>query len=216
MNNMIHDDRLPEIRDLLDMFIAKKLQRYTNIYAGPDNNLVLQVDESVLYVIPLTTIAYNTIAFNFGTLVKDSTDDTEDEDSDEESNTEDAVDDRSLYYGTDQKVLMRVQWLYNYCRYSASNFEIVAKDDDLRQNEQFEELLKIKTDQGLQYFKLNGEKPNEVFLIPMFAGFLSLSKPDKIGIKVYDTRDGFLIVEFNIFKKKINRSISLYCRIIKL
>lgn len=218
---VLHDDRLPEARDLLDNLVTKSLHKYTNLLIEPEGTLVLQVDDTVLYSIPLKTIGSSTspIAFKYASLLKEITVDDEDE-TDEESEEEvdevEASEDRSVYYGSDPMLIGSMDTMYRLFRYAENNYQIVASDEDLRANEEFETLLNLKSDQGLKYFKLNGEKPNEIFLIPMFAGFIKLSKPDKIGIRVFDTRDGFLIVEFNIFKKKINRSISLYCRIIKL
>jgi hypothetical protein len=93
---------------------------------------------------------------------------------------------------------------------------IVASDYSLRDNESFEELLAIRPEQGMRYFKILGYNPSNEYMIQMFSGFISLNKPDKIGVNVLDINDGYLYIEFNIYKKKINRNLQLYCRLINI
>ena len=60
------------------------------------------------------------------------------------------------------------------------------------------------------------DHPGEVYLIPMFAGFLSLNKADTIGVKVYDYDEINHLIVFDIFKKKINRNVQMFCRVLKI
>ena len=66
-----------------------------------------------------------------------------------------------------------------------------------------------------EFFKVY-DANNNCIEIPMFAGFLSSNKQDKIGITVNDLLDNHLLIHYTIFKKKINRNIHMYYRILKL
>lgn len=93
----------------------------------------------------------------------------------------------------------------------------IAYDNELRSNEDFEKLLGLKSSQGLHFYHLPDlDHPGEVYLIPMFAGFLSLNKADTIGVKVYDYDEINHLIVFDIFKKKINRNVKMFCRVLKI
>ena len=50
----------------------------------------------------------------------------------------------------------------------------------------------------------------------MFAGFLSLNKADTIGVQVYDYDEINHLIVFDIYKKKINRNVKMFCRVLKI
>ena len=50
----------------------------------------------------------------------------------------------------------------------------------------------------------------------MFAGFISLNKSDRIGVKIYDLDDLNHLIKFDIYKKKINRNVEMICRVLKI
>ncbi len=106
---------------------------------------------------------------------------------------------------------------YNeYNNFIGTNLPI-AQDDELRSNEDFEKLLGLKSDQGLKFYNLpNFNNPGETYLIPMFAGFISLNKSDRIGVKIYDLDDLNHLIKFDIYKKKINRNVEMICRVLKI
>ena len=79
---------------------------------------------------------------------------------------------------------------------------VVSSDNELRGNEQFEELLKLKTDDGMKFFKMNGNTLGSYYFVPIFTKFPSLNKSDCIGINIIDLLDGHLLIEMNINKKK--------------
>lgn len=93
----------------------------------------------------------------------------------------------------------------------------IAYDNELRSNEDFEKLLGLKSSQGLHYYHLPDlDHPGEIYLIPMFAGFLSLNKADTIGVQVYDYDEINHLIVFDIYKKKINRNVKMFCRVLKI
>ena len=109
--------------------------------------------------------------------------------------------------------------LYKYAEYQniIGTKLPIAYDNELRSNEDFEKLLGLKSSQGLHFYHLPDlDHPGEVYLIPMFAGFLSLNKADTIGVKVYDYDEINHLIVFDIFKKKINRNVQMFCRVLKI
>ena len=99
---------------------------------------------------------------------------------------------------------------------SVKHLPIVAQYDTLRGNDQYEELLALKSTDGARFFRLIGDDPTKVYHIPVFTGFPNLSKTDKIGIVVYSFGDGVLLCQYNIYKKKINKNITQFFRILDL
>ncbi len=200
----ITDHRIHQVRDLVEALVTKSLHDFINVYVDLIEDTwyaIIEVDSTMLYEVPLKNVPmdeiFYPIAFKYVT-IKD-------------------LEDRDIYYGSDVFLLNDMRSKYNMYKNIASTTLPVAQDSDLRSNEEFEKLLNLKTDQGLKYFKINGvNSPTEVFMIPMFAGFISLSKPDRIGISLFNINGSYLAMKMDIFKKKINRNISVYCRIIKL
>ena len=92
---------------------------------------------------------------------------------------------------------------------------LLAYQDGLTENEDFQYYNNLKSSDGMKFYKMMGIN-NKVYMVPMFSGFISLSKLDTIGITIYDIQDGFLLLRMNIFKKKINREIIVDCRIINI
>lgn len=200
----ITDHRIHQVRDLVEALITKSLHYYVNVLVDLIDDTwyaIIEMDSTLLYEVPLKNVPtdeiFYPIAFKYEPLM--------------------TLEDRDTYYGSDVFLLNELKAKYNMYKTIASTTLPVAQDSDLRTNEEFEKLLNLKTDQGLKYFKINGvNSPTEVFMIPMFAGFINLSKPDTIGISLFNIDGTYLALKMDIFKKKINRNISVYCRIIKL
>lgn len=193
---MLFDSRIEQVRKIVEAIIPKTLQQYTNVLVN-SNTLVLNQNNTLLYNIPLKGIAeiYPPIAFNYWSIVE-----FEDPNS--------YIDDRFILDG-----MVKMNLYYESIKQTCP---LVAYDANIRQNEEFENLLSLKSDERLRYFKMPGINPNDTFLIPMFAGFISLSKQDEMGMKVYAIDDQFLLLEMDIFKKKINRNYSVCCRIMRI
>ena len=82
-------------------------------------------------------------------------------------------------------------------------------------DEKFEELLQLKASDGMKFYHMLGKDMN-TYLIPVFSGLPNLSKQDKLDIYLYDLQNAYLLVDMRIFKKKLNREISVSYRILKL
>ena len=191
----MNDSRIPEVRNIIESMCTSSYYEFIHVYIN-NNTLAFIVDDTVLYITELKTIGeyFGPIVFKYSDIVN-FTDETE--------------------CIIDYNILNSVINKYNtYINYSMNN-PVLYTDLVLRDNEQFETLLNLKADQGLKFFKVY-DANNNCIEIPMFAGFLSSNKQDKIGITVNDLLDNHLLIHYTIFKKKINRNIHMYYRILKL
>lgn len=192
----MNDCRVEETRKIVEALVTKSMFKYTKVLIMEDTVTII-VNQTLLYKVPLKTISdyYYPIAFLYSDII-DFEDPTQ--------------------YTNDNFLINDIQFILNYYINIKNTKPIVAIDNELRNNEEFENLLNLSSDQGMKYFRLPGLNLGEEYLIPMFAGFINLSKPDTIGMKIYDIQDGFLLLEMDINKKKINRDIQVYCRIMKI
>ena len=194
------DSRMPQARKIVEAIVTKGQWFSTKVLLTEVNKLILIVDGTLLYEIELKDIVNPApdVAFAYLSVV-----DSEDEN-----------------YVEDDKYLREemISKFYAYRNYSTihESFPVVAHIDELRGNEDFESLISLKADDGMKYFKILGLDMKTTYFIPMFSGFPGLSKPDKMGITIYDIHNGFLINRMTIFKKKINRTINVYFRSIRL
>ena len=95
-----------------------------------------------------------------------------------------------------------------------SEQEIGFMDEDMRANPEFESLLSLKSDDGLKFLKI--PTTIGVACFPMFSGLINANKQDKIGLIVHDQLDNHLINRVVIYKKKINRTVDMYFRTLKV
>lgn len=203
---IIVDSRLEEIKKIVESVVSKTLLPSTQCLVTCFNELFLVVDDTVMYTIPLKEqIAYaQTYAFNYGKFLSLVSDD---------------IDFSVVQLDIADNILFdKLTFLSNYYISSTKNEEsLVGYDTDLKSAESFKDYLNIKAADGMKYYKLpNINDPALFYLIPIFSGFPNISTQDKLGIYVYDTRDGFLSCRFQIFKKKLNREINMIFKIINL
>lgn len=117
----------------------------------------------------------------------------------------------------DARVVKELSMKYKYYTDIMYQKLPLIEEKELRNNEDFERLLGLKSDQGLKFYQIpDYDHPGETYMIPMFAGFLSLNKSDTISVKIYDLDEVNHLINFSIYKKKINRTIEMYCRVLKI
>lgn len=190
------DDRIPQVRALLQSLVSPTdLSQHTNVLLTSNNYLVVYIRETVMYIIKLKDVSSGPpISFNYADII-------------EGFEENECIHDPYIYHLLDYTY----QVYQNFLRYPR-----VAYEECLRGNEEFETNLRAKAADGLQFFRLNGIRPNKVYLIPMFTRFPAVNKADTIGVEVFDLQDGFLIVSMRIYKKKINREYQMIYRILDL
>lgn len=196
--NMIKDCRISEVRNIVETVVGKADREGEK---GITEVLVLErevaifVDKTVLFLVPLKNYVPGSasLAFRYCDICK-----FEDKNS--------CIHDVFLHNNLIDAYNLYIEFM--------NTRSIVASDCKLRDNEEFEKLLSLKSDQGMRFYKLPGI--DTTYLIPVFSGFPSLNKGDEIGIEVYDLLDGHLLNKMIISKKKINRDILLLYRTLKL
>ena len=194
---MLFDPRISQVRKIVEAIITKSMFEWTKVLVTEANTLVIILCDTLLYQIPLKGIteAYQPVAFIYSDIYE--------------------FEDENVCIN-DEFLAANITNILNSYNNMSISCPVVAQNSDLRSDEKFEELLSLTANEGLKYYRMTGVNPSNTFLIPMFSGFISLSKQDTIGMTVYDIHDGFLLLRMNISKKKINREMIVDCRIINI
>lgn len=194
--NISRDIRIPQIRKIVEALVKKTMFNSTIIYS--ENNLLFIIlEKAAIYKITLNDIGgfLPPISFRYDTILE-----------------------------LEEDYFINDIFLLKYASNTANEYynniiltnPLVASIQDLRADEEYEKLLQLKIDDGVKFFRLNGNDLNNTYLIPVMSGFPDIAKQDKIGMNVYDLLDGNLFVNMIIYKKKINRYIELGYRIINI
>lgn len=192
---ILKDHRIPIIRKIVLGIIAKVDLQYSKIMITGDNTLVIIVQETAMYLVKIENIQPG---FMIGFEFSDIMDLAEDE------------------YIPNIFTLNYVSRIYNFYHSFMIPDNILAYEENLRDNPDFEMLLGLKSADGAKMFQIHGNNIGESYFVPIFSGFPSMNKNDKIDIVIYDMKDGNFLVSMNIFKKKINNHIRLCFKTINL
>lgn len=201
---LVLDPRLDQVKKVIESLVTKTLLYSTECLVTSDNTLVVIIDDTLLYQIPLKNEQpYPVLGFSYKVFMA-------------------VIGDREVDFSKeyvdilDMNIISRLSVLYNGYNGLLNIKPLVAYNEDLKGCESFSDYLGIKADDGMKYYKLPGIQPGIQYPIPIFTGFPNISSQDKLGIYVYDIQDGFLLAKFKIFKKKINRDIDILFRLINL
>lgn len=195
---MLYKDlRMVDVRKIISGAVAKRDLDFTTIYIK-DNIVLFVVRDTILIVSQLLPEFCN----NYGEICcryKDICNLNDDE------------------YISDYFLLKEMRNLFIYYISNIINYPILASDSDLRSDPEFESLLSLKSADGAKFYKLRDINYNKPYFIPIFSGFPNLNKPDTIGATIRDLTDHcHLLVELDIFKKKIKRNIRIVYRTLDL
>lgn len=106
---------------------------------------------------------------------------------------------------------------YNYYKNIPYTKSIIAQREELENDPAYSELMKLKSAEGMKFFKLPNDSLYGTSFIPVFNGFPYTVKGDSISIKVYtDDIEGYSVVEYSIYKTKIKYTVKLYFRILNI
>ena len=115
-------------------------------------------------------------------------------------NEEGIIKDRPEYFANIVNSIM----IINY-----SNNVPVYIEENVRLNEQYEELDAMKADDGCMKFNTYTDLSHRSF-ITISKKMFKMNKPDGLSLIVYPADNGRLLYKFKIFKKKFNLNINLY------
>ena len=195
------DKRLPDAIKLIVGSVSKTDLMNSYIVIDSYNVIHILVRETALYSIPIYSTVANTgfdnIGFTYGGLIG-------------------VVDpNRVTEYIPDNEALKKVLPIVSVNYYNTKT-NMVAREENLQENPVFNALTARKSSDGNSFYHLIGIDPTKVYFIPIFAGFPNLNKKDSINITVYKIANGNCIVEMDIFKSKIKKSIKLIYSIIDM
>ena len=92
----------------------------------------------------------------------------------------------------------------------------IYEDNNLRDDETFEKCLGNKATDGAEFYFVNASNCTPFF--PVFSGLPIISKDDKIKLSLYDKdfngRNHIILINMEIYKKKLNFSYNLYYNIL--
>lgn len=191
------DPRLPEVIKVVENVITKKnLKELTEIYVQSNNELIICECSSVLYRTILTSYPENKFAdyaLNYSQLFAGITENL-----------------RSDIY-----CMHRIADIRNKYNFMLENRPVIARLDNLVNNEEFIRLVSSKAEDGAQLFRVLGTN-NKQYFVPILPGFPKINKGDDIGIVIQDMDVMNLLITYNIYKKKINKTVSATIRTLKL
>jgi len=202
----VTDPRLDQVQKIVESLVTKSLLSNTNCLVTSDNTLVLLVDDTLLYIVPLNNeVSYPSIGFSYAKFMYEVS---------SKSITDFTTASLDIY---DTFITIKLlNFRTAYYGYELEQVMPVAFNDDLKTDESFTDYLSIKSDDGMKYYKLPALQPGKQYMIPIFTGFPNITSQDKLGVYVYDLYNGFLIGRFKIFKKKINRDINIFFRMLDI
>lgn len=190
------DPRMEQVRKIVESIVTKSMFDYTKVLISNDNTLVIIVDNTLLYQIPLkSTENCMSVAF----IYKDIYD---------FENPNECINDTGLI-----REINHIRFIYNTI---ATESNLLASDKAMKDNEEFAKFLSLSSDEGFKYYSMRGLDPTKAYLIPMFSGFITLNNGDNLDINLYSIDDKFILQRMKIFKKKINRDMIVDCKIIKV
>lgn len=94
-----------------------------------------------------------------------------------------------------------------YNRYNNISLPIIYSEDDMTNISGFDRVIKLNNPDWLTI-------SNKIKL-SVCKAITPVNKGDKVGVIIYDNNDSY-IVQYNLYKKKLNNTIYTYMRILKI
>lgn len=179
------------ILEFLKPYIAEIKKSGAGRYEGVlyQSNLYILVENSVLYIMDLSTLVDPGFTYTFNNISIDT--------------STDAPSNLNPYYK-----YAEIQSIISH----TSN--MVYHDPDLQDDPKFMALVTAKASDGAGFYFIN-TSINTIFTT-VFPGLPSIQKTDSVGIKVYNIGDGKLLINYTVFKKKLKVTYEIFYKIINV
>ena len=187
---MITDSRIPQVKKILSSILSPVHLSESEVLITENNFVIAVLYNTIIYSIELINeLPGRIIGFKY-------------------KDIEYLENDQCIY---DEEVTFR---LYNtIAKYFSKENQnnLLSYSVNLESDESFSSFKNMKAGDNLKFYKMSGNTPENTYFVPIFSGFPSLNKDDKLNIFVYDMNNGihFLNV-MDIYKKKIKRNIKIY------
>lgn len=199
------DPRLREVRKIIES-IVRGVSLNTGvgkILLTSNNHMIICTYDTVLYE---TVLDYPDPLPPIGFVFDDIKDINQDIDIDIPNNT---------------IIVSELLPIINYYSLFLKPERLIVNETNIASLDYYSEYLNLKSQEGVRFCKINRIDNNGSVLIPFFASFPKLAKADELSIRVYDMYTGnemnrYQLVNFEIYKKKINRPYQMYFRILDI
>ena len=190
------DIRILQAKRIISSIVSKTDLSSSIAMITSNNLLVIEVQKTVLDIVPLYDCPQQLSPIAFDVLsVMNSEED---------------------YFVQDNYYLSYLDKLFNIYNSFMNPNNILANEPELRGNLEFERLISLKAADGANFLQIAGNNLNCNYFVPIFSGFPSINKSDKIGIQIYNLDIAHVVVVMNIFKKKLKREYKMCFRILKM
>ena len=170
----MEDIRIEQVRKIVESIITSTMYEFTEVLVT-SNILILVVDKTVLYYIPLKDIPVDCgpdISFIYSNIV---------------------IYENPNYYINDVILGINLHNFLNTYLTVSNNGRVIAYNEDVRLDENFESLLSLKADDGMKFYKMPSDDIiYKTIMIPVFSGFPSINKQDNQKLGQVSFRYGFI------------------------
>lgn len=111
---------------------------------------------------------------------------------------------------SDKNIINHISLLWEKYDQLTRYCPVVGAIPDLRLIPDYEKLLGMKATDGASMFIMPGNDLYQNFIVPVFSGFPAINAKDKIGIVVRRIDYKSLLIQYDIYKAKIKKNITLY------
>ena len=179
------------ILEFLKPYIVEVKKSGAGRYEGVlyQSYLYILVENSVLYVMDLTTLVDPAFTYAFNNV--------------------------SIDTGIVAPINMNPYYKYADLQSIISHTSnMVYHDPDLQDDPKFMALATAKASDGAGFYFINTSIAT--IFTTVFPGLPSLQKTDAVGLKVYDIGEGKLLINYTVFKKKLKVTYEIFYKIINV
>lgn len=95
---------------------------------------------------------------------------------------------------------VKINSAFNRCNLNICNGNQIVSDFNIRECEEFEDILKLKTSDGSRVYKFSKD-----YIMYLFSSLFPVTKSDNVLLNIYDDFDvSSYMVDFHIVKKKVD------------
>lgn len=213
----IEDDRIPVVKKILETVMTLTDIQASYILLGPDNILYAVCQDAVIYYLELNECIPGMEILIDGntTFAKDIVENTDPNIKTKTVKVSSyGLADNQAIIITDLSILADIKSKVDLYYNTVKQFTPFASLHEANKtDEEFKKLLEVKADQGARFY-------NSIdFSFPVFTGFPNVNKADLVDVNIYKyppDPDTYSVMEYTVYKKKINKNLHIIYRTLNL